>query len=92
MNAVDISAWSANWAWGLALIVLNVVIHVIGLALIYERVVHVLSGLWSSQQGSDAYYHHESWREAAMHRSQQPKDRFVAEPSSHCDPSKLLEG
>src|SRR6516162_6558940 len=44
MNAVDVGGWNANWAWGLALIVLNVVIHVIGLALIYERVVHVLSG------------------------------------------------
>jgi hypothetical protein len=44
MNAIDLGGWNANWAWGLALIVLNVVIHVIGLALIYERVVHVLSG------------------------------------------------
>jgi hypothetical protein len=44
MNAVDAGGWAANRAWGLALIVLNVVIHVIGLALIYERVVHVLSG------------------------------------------------
>jgi hypothetical protein len=44
MNAVDVGGWNANWAWGLVLIVLNVVIHVIGLALIYERVVHVLSG------------------------------------------------
>ena len=45
MNAVDVGGWNANWAWGLALIVLNVVIHVIGLALIYERVVYVLSGV-----------------------------------------------
>src|SRR6516162_4941622 len=44
MNAVDVGGWNANWAWGLLLIVLNVVIHVIGLGLIYERVVHVLSG------------------------------------------------
>jgi hypothetical protein len=44
MNAVDMGAGYANWAWSLPLIVLNVVIHVIGLALIYERVVHVLSG------------------------------------------------
>ena len=44
MDAVSVGGWNANWAWGLALIVLKVVIHVIGLALIYERVVHVLSG------------------------------------------------
>ena len=43
MNAVDVGGWNA-WAWSLPLIVLNVVIHVIGLALLYERVVHVLSG------------------------------------------------
>jgi|HubBroStandDraft_5_1064220.scaffolds.fasta_scaffold72457_3 hypothetical protein len=29
--------WRADWAWGVALIVLNVVIHVIGLALINQR-------------------------------------------------------
>jgi hypothetical protein len=44
MNAVDVGAWNANWAWNLPLIVLNVVIHVIGLGLINESVVRVLSG------------------------------------------------
>ena len=44
MNAVDVGAWNANWAWSLPLIVLNVVIHVIGLGLISESVVRVLSG------------------------------------------------
>ena len=44
MNAVDAGAWHANWAWSLPLIVLNVVIHVIGLGLINESVVRVLSG------------------------------------------------
>jgi hypothetical protein len=44
MNAGDAGAWSANWAWSLPLIVLNVVIHVIGLGLINESVVRVLSG------------------------------------------------
>ena len=43
MNAVDVGAWNANWAWSLPLIVLNVVIHVIGLGLINESVVRVLS-------------------------------------------------
>ena len=41
MNA---GAWSGNWAWSLPLIVLNVVIHVIGLGLINESVVRILSG------------------------------------------------
>ena len=44
MNAVDVGAWRANWAWSLPLIVLNVVIHVIGLGLINESAVRVLSG------------------------------------------------
>ena len=44
MNAGDAGAWSGNWAWSLPLIVLNVVIHVIGLGLINESVVRVLSG------------------------------------------------
>ena len=37
-------AWNADWAWSLPLIVLNVVIHVLGLGLINERVVRTLSG------------------------------------------------
>jgi hypothetical protein len=44
MKSVDAGAWSGNWAWSLPLIVLNVVIHVIGLGLINESVVRVLSG------------------------------------------------
>jgi hypothetical protein len=44
MNAVDVGAWHANWTWSLPLIVLNVVIHVIGLGLINESIVRVLSG------------------------------------------------
>jgi hypothetical protein len=44
MNASDAGGWSGNWAWSLPLIVLNVVIHVIGLVLINESVVGVLSG------------------------------------------------
>ena len=37
-------AWNADWAWSLPLIVLNVIIHVLGLGLINERVVRTLSG------------------------------------------------
>ena len=32
--------WSADWAWGLPLIVLTVLIHVTGLGLMTQRVVH----------------------------------------------------
>jgi hypothetical protein len=45
MNIIDMGAWKASWAWSLPLIVLNVVIHVIGLEVINESVVRVLSGL-----------------------------------------------
>jgi hypothetical protein len=44
MNAVDVGEWGANWAWSLPLLVLNVVVHVIGLGLINASVVRVLSG------------------------------------------------
>jgi len=44
MNAVDVGAWNANWAWSLPLIVLNVVIHVIGLGLINENIARILGG------------------------------------------------
>jgi hypothetical protein len=35
----DMATWDINWAWGLPLIVLTVVIHVLGLGLINERIV-----------------------------------------------------
>ena len=35
--------WSADWAWGLPLIVLTVVIHVFGLSLIDERIARIQS-------------------------------------------------
>ena len=36
MNPSD-APWGMNWAWGLPLILLTVVIHVCGMGLIYER-------------------------------------------------------
>jgi hypothetical protein len=36
--------WSADWAWGLPLIVLTVVIHVLGLGLVSQRAVRVSRG------------------------------------------------
>ena len=37
--------WSADWAWGLPLIVLTVVIHVLGLGLINQRILSVYYGV-----------------------------------------------
>src|SRR6516162_7271160 len=37
-GGADMVAWHVNWAWGLPLIVLNVVIHVLGLGLINEQI------------------------------------------------------
>ncbi len=43
MNPTEIGTWIGDWLCGLPLIVLTVVIHVCGLALIRERVVNALS-------------------------------------------------
>jgi hypothetical protein len=42
MSPTHVGAWAGNWAWGVSLIVLTVMIHVCGLALIGERVVRVM--------------------------------------------------
>jgi len=42
MAEVEIAPWEANWAWGLPLILLTVVIHVFGRAIINDRVLRVL--------------------------------------------------
>lgn len=42
MDSLDAMPWSSDWAWSLPLILLNVVIHVFGLALIYDAFVLVL--------------------------------------------------
>jgi hypothetical protein len=42
MDTLDVATWGADWAWSLPLILLNVVIHVFGLAFIYDSVVLVL--------------------------------------------------
>jgi hypothetical protein len=43
MNPVGVGTWIGDWVWGLPLIVLTVVIHVCGLAVIGERVDSVIS-------------------------------------------------
>src|SRR5262245_27113269 len=42
MEHLDSAGWEANWAWSLPLIVVSVVIHVLGVGLVNERVVHAL--------------------------------------------------
>jgi hypothetical protein len=42
MTDLDAGAWSAAWAWSLPLIVMNVVIHVVGLGLVNARFVTVM--------------------------------------------------
>jgi hypothetical protein len=47
MQPADIGAWSGDWAWGLPLIVLNVMIHVTGLAFVDQK----FSGVMRSAVG-----------------------------------------
>ena len=42
MDPIDANTWSSNWAWAVPLIVLCVVIHASGLALMNERVGRVM--------------------------------------------------
>jgi hypothetical protein len=48
-------AWSSDWAWGLPLIVLTVVIHVVGLGLASQRAVQVASGMIVRRHPSAAF-------------------------------------
>ena len=43
MHATNLTPWFANWVWSLPLIVLTVVMHVWGLALVGEKVVGFLN-------------------------------------------------
>jgi MFS superfamily sulfate permease-like transporter len=43
MSSIDSTTWHDDWAWSLPLIALTVVIHVLGLGLINNKVVRVLS-------------------------------------------------
>lgn len=42
MDIFDATPWGTDWAWSLPLILLNVVIHVFGLALIYDAFTFLL--------------------------------------------------
>jgi hypothetical protein len=41
MNALDADTWSTDWAWSLPLMLLNVIIHVLGLVFINDAVIHM---------------------------------------------------
>ena len=45
MNPIDATAWHDDWACSLPLIVLTVVTHVLGLGLMSEKIVRVLSSV-----------------------------------------------
>jgi hypothetical protein len=47
MNPHEYMQWGPDWAWGVPLIALNVVIHVFCLALFTQKVEHALRGLKS---------------------------------------------
>lgn len=44
MNPIEWENWSADWMWSLPLVVLNTVIHAMGLGLITERAARTLRG------------------------------------------------
>ena len=52
MGAGDLSTWGADWAWGLPLIVLTVVLHAYGLGLVNKEVISRLHGRQRSQYSS----------------------------------------
>jgi hypothetical protein len=49
------SNWHANWVWGMPLIIVNVVIHVLGLGLINERVLQLVKGPLSQRHLTTAF-------------------------------------
>lgn len=42
MDILDATPWGTDWAWSLPLILLNVIIHVFGLAFIYDAFTFLL--------------------------------------------------
>ena len=52
---VNAFAFSADWAWGLPLIVLTVVIHVVGFGFVSQRAVHVASRLTERRHPKSAF-------------------------------------
>jgi hypothetical protein len=42
---LDSFGWSADWAWGMPLIILNVLIHVVGLGAVAQRASHISASI-----------------------------------------------
>jgi len=57
LNVLVVNAFglSADWAWGLPLIVLTVVIHVVGLEFVSQRAFHVASGVTERRHSKSAF-------------------------------------
>jgi hypothetical protein len=55
MNPFDYMQWGADWAWGVPLIALNVVIHVFCLALFTQKVENALRGFESHRHFVPAF-------------------------------------
>lgn len=55
MNPLDYMLWSADWVWGVPLIVVNVVIHVVCLALYTQRIETLLDGVRSRRSFVPAF-------------------------------------
>jgi hypothetical protein len=52
---VNAFAFGADWAWGLPLIVLTVVIHVVGFGFVSQRAVHLASRLTEHRHSKAAF-------------------------------------
>jgi len=55
MNPFDYMQWGVDWAWGVPLIALNVVIHVFCLALFTQKVENALHGFKSHRHFVPAF-------------------------------------
>ncbi len=52
---IDPASWSADWAWGLPLIVVTVIIHVLGLGLIGDKALHYSSGIFERRHPTGVF-------------------------------------
>jgi MFS superfamily sulfate permease-like transporter len=49
MNVQDLGTWTSDWLWGLPIIVLTVMIHVVGLGLIKRQTDKLTGVMWNNQ-------------------------------------------
>lgn len=53
--AADAVSWTSDWAWGLPLIVLTVIIHVLGLGLISQKAARASVGIFDRRHPTVAF-------------------------------------